>query len=86
MALTEIAERMECGEPSTLCFIQTQSVEGSPHSIRWRAPGKRIKTKKIGVNPLYQRHQHSMNPYTHLIIALMDVNQGRRWNLPGEGR
>jgi len=34
MAVTEIAERVECGEPSPLCFIETQSGEGSPHSTR----------------------------------------------------
>jgi len=28
MAMTEIAERMECGEPSPLFFIETQSGEG----------------------------------------------------------
>jgi hypothetical protein len=44
------------------------------------------KTQKICVNPLYPRHPLSMNPQIHLIIALVDVNQGRRWNIPGEGR
>jgi hypothetical protein len=32
--------------------------------------GKRIKPKKIGVNPLYPRHPFSMNPYIQLMIAL----------------
>src|SRR5262245_7352217 len=28
------------------------------------------KNQKVGVNPLYPRHQRSMNPYIHLIIVL----------------
>ncbi len=31
--------------------------------------GKRIKTKKISVNPFYPRHQRSMNSHIHVIIA-----------------
>jgi len=34
MAVTEIAERMECGESSPLCVSIKQSGEDSPHSIR----------------------------------------------------
>src|SRR5215813_1107913 len=37
-----------------------------------RAPGKRTKSKKISVNPLYTRHQRSMNPYIQLITALLN--------------
>jgi len=70
MAVAEIAERMECGEPSPLCVSIKQSGEDSPHSIRERAPGKRIKPKKIAVNPLYPRHPRSINPYIHLITTL----------------
>jgi len=36
------------------------------------------KPKKIGVNPFYRRHPRSMNPYIHLIIALIDSDAGRR--------
>jgi len=64
---------MECGESAPLCFLETQSGADSPHSIRWRAPGKRLKPKKIGVNPLYPRHQRSMNPYIQLIAALVMI-------------
>jgi hypothetical protein len=34
MAVTEIAKRMKCGESSPLFFLETESGEDSPHSIR----------------------------------------------------
>ena len=34
LAVAEIAERVERGEPSPLCFLVTQSGEGSPRSTR----------------------------------------------------
>src|SRR5215471_13538851 len=61
---------MESGESSPHCFIQTQTGDDSPHSIRCRAPGKRTKTMRIGVNPLYPRHPRPINPYTDLKTAL----------------
>jgi len=36
---------MECGEPSPLFFIETQSGEGSPHSIRSAIPVMAIQPK-----------------------------------------
>jgi hypothetical protein len=50
-----------------------QRYQSSRRSILQRALGKRIKSQKIGFNQLYPRHQRSMNPYIHLIIALMDA-------------
>ena len=80
IAVTEIAERMECCESSQLCVSRKQSCEDSQHSIRWRALGKRIKPKKIGINPLYPRHPRSMNPYIRLISALgSQNNEGARY-------
>jgi hypothetical protein len=34
--------------------------------------GKRMKPKKISVNPLNPRYQRSINPYIHLIPALVE--------------
>lgn len=40
------------------------------------------KTKRISVNPYYQRHPRSIDPYTDLMIALKSFEckvEGARW-------
>jgi hypothetical protein len=38
---------------------------------RGRSRGAAYNPQKIGVNPLYPRHPRSMNPYIHLLTALI---------------
>src|SRR5215471_7740816 len=68
--LAGIAERMGCGEPSPLCFLETQSGEGSPHPIRSAIPVTAIAVFDKPVCNYALRHFPAI-PYIQLIIALV---------------
>src|SRR5262245_35948453 len=60
---------MECGESSPLCFLEKQSGEDSPHSIRSAISVTAFAVFDTTVCNYAHRHSPAI-PYIHLVTAL----------------
>src|SRR5262245_5874379 len=70
LAPSEVVARKAPGRYRSLYRTNSPAVSGlaALHTPQRSSHG--YKNQKVGVNPLYPHHPHSMNPYIHLMTAL----------------